>query len=386
MYHINNKDKIIIAFDGKRASSNNTGLGNYSRFILETISNYYNNYNYISYIPQKASNQKYNNIINRYDCLQSKLPKSFFWRKILNPLWRQLGVTANLKRDKVTIYHGLSNELPFFIPKNKIKTLVTIHDLIFIRYPQFYKGIDRYIYKFKLKHALKNADKIIAVSECTKRDIVSFFNIDTQKIEVVYQSCSVIFSKSYSQETQEYVKNKYKLPENYILNVGTIEERKNALLIVKAMRYIDSDVKLVILGRKTDYIEQINKYILQYSLSDRVLIFDRIDNEDLPLFYLMSKIFVYPSIYEGFGIPIIEALSMSKPVIATKGSCLEEAGGQNSIYVSADDEDELAKAIDKVLKDTDLQNKMIKEGLEYVKKFDDKIIAENLMKCYIELL
>ncbi|MDB5120234.1 MAG: pglJ 2 [Sphingobacteriales bacterium] len=363
-----------IGFDGKRATQNFTGLGNYSRYILNILSTYCPENTYHLYSQKEPV--KPGLINSRIALVQPK-------KKKLNVGWRSFGIVKDLKKDKIDLFHGLSNEIPFGIKKSLIPSIVTIHDLIFLRFPQYYNFIDRKIYGFKFKYACKNANKIIAVSEQTKRDIITFFRIDPEKIKVIYQNCASEFKNS---ERKHEISIKYQLPEKYILNVGSIEERKNILVIVKALKYISDDIHLVIVGKETVYANKVKKYIEDNGLTARVHILKNVPFIDLPSLYQLAKVFVYPSKFEGFGIPILEAMQSGIPVIAATGSCLEEAGGPNSLYVDPENVDGFAKAINQVNENIDLKAKMIREGHDYAKRFDDHIIAKQILDLYKETI
>ena len=145
--------------------------------------------------------------------------------KRFSALWRTFFIKRGLLQDGVQLYHGLSNELPVGIHRTGIRSVVTIHDLIFLRYPQYYHRLDRIIYNRKFNNACRKADRIVAVSECTKRDIVKFYGISPEKIDVVYQRCETVFARPVSKKEKDRVRAAYGLPERFILSVGTIEER-----------------------------------------------------------------------------------------------------------------------------------------------------------------
>jgi glycosyltransferase involved in cell wall biosynthesis len=275
--------------------------------------------------------------------------------------------------------------LPAGLRKKGIRSAVTIHDLIFLRYPQFYKAPDRAIYTRKFKYACREADHIVAVSECTKRDIVSYFGIDPDRISVIYQGCDASFAKTLPAEEKQQVCRKYRLPGTFILNVGTIEERKNLLPAVKALSRIDKSVHLVAIGRQTSYTEKVKRYIAAHGLEQRVHLLSGVPLADLPALYQSAAVFVYPSLFEGFGIPVIEALYSGTPVVAATGSCLEEAGGIHSIYVDPASDEQLAEAIRTILADVQLQDRMIAEGKKHVALFDDKLLAGQMMDLYREI-
>ena len=368
-----------IGFDAKRAIQNNTGLGNYSRYVIDILSRYYDENSYLLYAPKDRENPRLKDIRTRKNVF-FRFPVSC-WKRF-SSLWRIYGVKKDLKKDRIAVFHGLSNELPIRINRTGIPSALTIHDLIFLRFPNFYPLIDRWIYRFKFRHACRIADTIIAVSECTKRDIISFFGIPEEKIKVVYQGCHSNFRQVLSPDTKEKIRQKYSLPSRFLLYVGTIEDRKNLLLIVKALKYLDTDIHLVAAGMKTKYQTMVEKYAKEHHLSSRIHYYHHVLFEDLPGFYQLSEIFVLPSYYEGFGIPIIEALSCGTPVIAAKGSCLEEAGGEHSVYIDPDNETELVEKINRILHDANLAHQMAEKGKKFVERFSDENIAKELMDIY----
>lgn len=365
-----------IGFDAKRAVSNFTGLGNYSRFVISNLIKFNPSNTYVLF-TQKLPKEQIKNIPHESIKYTIKTTRK--------PLWRSWGIIDSIKKDSIDIYHGLSNELPFGIKRTTVKSVVTIHDLIFIKYPKFYPIIDRIIYNIKARYACKAADKIIAVSECTKRDIIEHYNIPSSKIEVVYQGCATVFKEKVSNEQKIKIRNRYNLPDEFLLSVGSIEERKNILLIVKALKLIP-DIHFVAIGKKRKYAQEVIKYAEEHNLSDRLHIISDVPFEDLPVIMQSSTIFIYPSLYEGFGIPIIEALYSGIPVIGATGSCLEEAGGPHSIYVNPHSEEELAFEINQLLKDEDKRNTMIEKGLEYVQRFSDETCTKDMIEVYDKLL
>lgn len=370
-----------IGFDGKRAVQNFTGLGNYSRYLIEILNRYFPENKYLLYAPKKQESFQFRKFAKACPNMKCIYPKSP-WNK-LKAFWRSWRVTGLLSSGGIDIYHGLSNELPFNIRRARsVKSVVTIHDLIFLLYPQYYPWIDRKIYGYKFKKACKDTSAIVAVSECTKRDIVRFFHIPEEKISVIYQGCDKSFSRKVKFQHKQLVRERYALPDHYVLSVGTIEERKNVLLAIKALDELPEEIHLVIVGRRTPYTDEAVKYIKSHSLDKRVHFRHQVTFDDLPALYQCAKLFVYPSRYEGFGIPIIEALHSGIPVIAATGSCLEEAGGPNSIYVNPDNAQEMANAIRLVWNNPDLRQKMIEQGLEYVSRFSAEKQASQMMELY----
>lgn len=373
-----------ISFDAKRAIQNNTGLGNYCRYVIEALINNKDS-EYLLFAPQNKENKRLSNIIKGHNNVRFAFPQRGLW-KYFSSLWRTWGIWHDIEQQKVQIYHGLSNELPLSIKRcKKVKSIVTIHDLIYLRLPQCYHFFDRYIYNFKYRKSCVNADLIIAVSECTKRDIVELYHINPNKIKVIYQGCDPSFAVVASDERKSEVKNKYQLPNKFVLSVGTIEERKNTLLLVKTLPHLPSDIHVVLVGRSTRYTQQIISWATDNNVIDRLHIVNNVSFPDLPVVYQLCQTFVYPSIYEGFGIPIVEALNSLVPVVAAKGSCLEEAGGPNSLYVNSSDADELFRAISHTF-DPNVRAKMIWEGVKWAEQFSQQRLALQTLECYNQLL
>ncbi|WP_448702996.1 glycosyltransferase family 4 protein [Mucilaginibacter sp. AW1-3] len=370
-----------IGYEAKRAFLNTTGLGNYSRELIRMMAANYPENEYYLYTPKIKPNKQFE-FLSQIKQVETKTPKSDYFTS----LWRSRGVVFDLKHDHINLYHGLSHELPIGISDSGIKSVVTIHDLIFKRFPQYFGLVSRQIYAAKIKYACKHADRIIAVSEKTKADLVQLMNVHPEMIEVLYQGCDDSFRVKQSETHLAEVKAKYNLPEKYILNVGTIEPRKNLMLLAKALLYLPKDTRLVVVGKQGKYFELVKKYITEHRLTEQVLFIDNAVFADLPAIYQGAQLFVYPSRYEGFGIPVLEALVSGVPVIAAKGSCLEEAGGPDSLYCDPDDETDLTEKIRQVLDSPELRQKMIAAGLLYSRKFDEKKLAAQLMDLYNKVL
>lgn len=372
-----------IGFDAKRLFLNYTGLGNYSRYVLNGLQKFYPENNYFLYSPKSPHNpetsfyfnQKNIHIINPFGI--KSLP-------IVSAFWRSALLTHDKTFSGLDIFHGLSNELPIGIPK-KIKTLVTIHDVIFLRYPKYYKPIDVFTYKRKMQYACNRADKIIAVSHQTAEDIIHFFNVDPSKIVVSYQGCHDRFRIKVSLEKKMAISSKYSLPNSFILNVGTVEERKNVHILIEAVSMLpDSEkIPIVIIGRKTNYQQKVDETIRRTKMEHLVKFIHRVDISDLPAIYQQSRLFVYPSLFEGFGIPIIEGIESDIPVISSKGSCFSEAGGPSVLYTDPNNPLELTEALRQVLRSDN--SRQIEGQKNHVQKFLPERTTEHLMKIYEEV-
>jgi glycosyltransferase involved in cell wall biosynthesis len=369
-----------IGFDAKRAFFNKSGLGNYSRNLLLSLYQYYPQYEYYLYTPSVKNSIPF---LHDWNFIVS-FPSDKFGR-IRQAFWRRYRLAKKAQKDNINIFHGLSNELPIGINKKNIKSVVTIHDLIFMRYPGWYNPFDVAIYRKKFRYSCRIADKIIAVSKQTKDDIITYFGIDERKIEVIYQGCDEGFKYSLDEQEKREVKKRWNLPDEYLLYVGTIEKRKNLLNLVKAILQQKIDLPLIVIGKQTGYYQMIRKYIEQTGLKN-VTFLKEVSVNDLPGIYQLAKVFVYPSVFEGFGIPILEALFSKVPVVTSEGSCFHEAGGTFSRYVDPGNVEELGVAIKDVLNNSKLQQQMREEGLKHARNFRNEDLTHKVVKLYNTLL
>ena len=374
---------LTIGYDAKRAVSNGTGLGNYCRTLLNDLGTIDTTDSFRLYVPDLGR-----------DDLRSQLdmPRNMSFvtpaNKLVKPLrslWRIKGIVNDLKRDGVDIYHGLTGELPLGLSEAGIKSVVTIHDLIFMRCPEYYNPVDVAIYKWKFRNTCKQADRIIAISECTRRDIMELGEIDDSRIHVVYQSCDTRFRQQISPEQKQDVRARYSLPKRYVLFVGTIEERKNALLAAQALPYLSDEIHLVLVGRQTAYAKTITSFARQNGLANRIHMLSGVPTSDLYAIYQQAECFVYPSRYEGFGIPVIEAIQSRLPVIACTGSCLEEAGGPDNVYVDPDEPQEMAMAIKSITDNPDAARQIVTRSLDYIRRFENGNVAQEMLNVYRSL-
>lgn len=376
---------MIIGFDAKKIVNSITGIGNYSRGVVNSLSRYSEGNTLYLFAPKQIK-QKMVDLLYAHDEMKFIYPTSFYCKSFLKEYWRCKAIVSDIRKLNIDIFHGLSNELPYNINKAGCKTVVTIHDLIFLRYPELYSMVSRRILEWKTKYACRVADKIIAVSEQTKKDIMRYYGIPEKKITVVYQGCNKIFYHSVSDTLVKRVMLKYKLPAKYILSVGTLEPRKNYKMAIKAMTKVDDDCHLVIAGKWTKYIKELEEYAISENISHRVHIISNISNEDLHVLYKKAEIFTYLSIFEGFGIPVLEALVCGTPIVAATGSCLEEAGGYDSLYCNPYDWNGIADSFNYLLNNKIVARKMVEKGYLYAQRFSEENIALNLIDVYREII
>ena len=363
-----------IAYDAKRFFNNSSGLGNYSRDLVRILATYFPENEYLLLNRDRSEKGK--------DILE--ISNVSFIENSKGSFSRQLKLGKDAQNSGAEIFHGLSGELPLKWTEKPIKKIVTIHDLIFMRFPQYYSFFDRKIHFWKFKKAAEQADLVIAISEQTKRDIIHFLKISENKIRVIYQGCHQAFKEDQSEEFLNKVKDKFNLPERFILNVGTIEARKNLLNIVKAID--ETKIPLVVIGKKTKYFDKVKKYLVKKNFEDQVQFLENVSMEELAAIYKLSDIFVYPSLFEGFGIPVIEALFSKTPVITSNVSCLPEAGGENSLYIDPENFEDLRSKILFLWNNSSERDRRAEKGAQFVQKFKDEQIADQLIEAYRSIL
>ncbi|HOW60401.1 MAG TPA: glycosyltransferase family 1 protein [Candidatus Moranbacteria bacterium] len=296
-------------------------------------------------------------------------------RKIPFPfLWTQTRFAFEVFIDRPDILWMPVHNIPLLRNKNT-KVIVTIHDLAFKIFPKYFTNKDLFKLNKLSNMAIKNADHIIAVSHSTKNDILKFYpEIKNDKISVVYHGFdSELFQKDISQENSEIILKKYCLKaKSYLLYVGAIQPRKNLGVLIEAFEKIKEgniDLKLVIAGSPAWKSDNIIKRINNSRFKKDIIITGNLEFEKLSAIYRNAKLFIFPSLYEGFGIPILESMASGVPVICAKNSSLTEVGGDAVLYFQTENSKDLADCIDKVMQEKSLEDKLIQKGTEHVKSF-----------------
>lgn len=371
-----------IGFDAKRAFLNFSGLGNYSRALINSMSSYYPENMYCLFTPEYDKNNKVYDFIKKEN-IKIILPKGL--NNILpHSIWRSSGIVRDIEKNNIEIFHGLSGELP--VSQFKAKKVVTMHDAIFMRYPQLYKSIDRKIYEKKFFAACRDADKIIAISRQTADDIIEFFDANPDKIEIIYQSCDKIFYNTPTSAEIADTKRKYDLPDKFILSVGTIEERKNLETIVKAMPEIPQDIYLIALGRATPYLQKVMATAKSLGVSNRIRYIHNASFCDFPAIYKQAVALIYISIFEGFGLPVLEGTTVGVPVITSNISSMPEAGGDGAVFVDPLNAMEIADKVKEIFNSSSLSEELVRKGLKHARNFRDSEMSKHIEDLYTNLL
>jgi len=327
--------------------------------------------------------KKIKSLKEEFECENIKINMKFLPGRIHNYLF-QIFMPVEFLYGSFDIIHTLH---PFSPVKFKAKYIATIHDLTPLISNEWFLKEDSLKFRFIIKKTTERADKIIAVSNSTKKDIVRFFNYPEENIEVVHLASDDIYKPLENKEGIEGIKRKYGISKKYILFVGTIEPRKNLLRLLSAFEKLKNKFKeyqLVIVGQigwiTEKFFEKL-KNLLENVKKD-VILTGYIPREDMVFLYNGCELFIYPSLYEGFGIPVLEAMSCGVPVITSNVSSLPEVGGDACVYVNPYDEEDILYKMEKVLSSEGLKKEMSKKGLERAKLFSWEKTAEKTLKIY----
>lgn len=303
--------------------------------------------------------------------------KSYIWH-----LYSQFKLREN--NFDLDIIHSPENSTLVTKLKSQ-KKIITVHDIRQHVFPEF--NIETMLSYLFLPTTLKNADKIITVSNSTKNDIINYFQISADKIQVIYEAADKKF-KPLEHEDLLPIKKKYSLNFPFILYVGNLSKHKNIPQLIKAfynIRKLDCNHKLVIAGKKKWKYKEIFDLIDKLDLHDEVIFTGYVSDKDLPALYNLADLFVYPSIYEGFGLPPLEAMACGCPVITSNTSSLPEVVGDAGIMVDPYDVDELSTAIFKVLSNDVVRKDLVIKGLDRVKMFSWEKCAKDTINVYYEV-
>lgn len=318
----------------------------------------------------------------------AKMPKNWQEKVLVWPpkfLWTQARFSLEMLFKPVDVLFVPAHAIPLIHPQN---TITVIHDLGFERFPETYSPWQRFYYRFVHRLAVSQAKKIIVPSEFTKKELVFLYNAKPEKIEVIPMACdNKLFRLIEDQNRVEQVLKKYKIKKPYLLYVGRIELKKGIKCLLKAYQLIITseklqDLSLVLVGQPGYDYKNIKPKIKDPKSKIHFLGY-MASREELVCFYSGAEAFVFPSLYEGFGLPLLEALACGRPVIASNIEPLKEVGGEAVNFFRLGDSEDLARRIKEILEDHDLQQKMISTGLQHIKNFSWRNCAEKTLKVLL---
>lgn len=371
-----------IGYDAKRAFHNVRGLGSFSRTLLSDLGDLYPEDELWLFSPPPKTN-----LLEWFSTKENlRLVTPGAIGSLFSSLWRSFFLSNVIADYELDIFHGLSHELPPGIDNTGVKSVVTMHDLIYVKFPHFFKGVDRRIFEKKFSHAIRKADIVVAICEQTKKDIMEHFSCPASKIRVVYQSCRPQFYKNPEYRVDE-IKSKYKLPEKYFFYLGAMVENKNIHSLIEAYASgAMGDHHLVLSGRPSEYQKGLVEQAKELGVEDRVHFILNPEDDELPTLYHLADCFCFPSFYEGFGIPVIESLFSGTPVITSIQGALQEAGGEGALYVDPSSIDSIRGAMERMITEPQLKKTLVEKGLSHVQKFKSEVVTKAMHSVYEELI
>ena len=309
---------------------------------------------------------------------------------ISNPLiWSQLSIPAALVKNNIDIYHGTKNTLPFITKKNT-KYVVTIHDIVMFELPKLFTLTEKVYWFFSVKNAIKKANIIITVSKSTKQSIIKRYKAAENKIRVI--PLGVDCHKFYptSEKDKQKIKALYDLPEKYILYVGNKRPNKNLKRLLLAYKnlltnYPRAPKLLLVIGIDSDKKFNLRSYIDKMSLSEKIVILENLEDDNLRQVYAAAELFIYPSLYEGFGLPVLEAMASGVPVIASNTSSIKEVAGEAGYLINPYNTKDITDSLRVLIENDRLRQELIRKGLTRAKQFSWEKMAKETYKIYQEL-
>jgi glycosyltransferase involved in cell wall biosynthesis len=309
-----------------------------------------------------------------------------------NKPWRMGVLLSNLIRrpmdntfGAVDIFHATNHLLGHF---GQARTVFTLHDLIFLHYPEYHLPYNRWYLTFAMPRFLRAADVIITPSECSRQDAINFYGLSPDKIKVIYEAAAPHFKPADRTETLARVRHQYNLPDQFILHVGTIEPRKNLSRLLEAFQTVGQefpDLKLVLVGKKGWLYDEFFQTLNQFGLAERVIFPGFVKEGDLPAFYQLAQVFIYPSLYEGFGLPPLEAMACGAPVICSNSSSLPEVVGNAGLLIAPTNTAEMTQSLRRLLADAELRAGLRARSLARAGQFSWQKAAGQLEAVYRSL-
>ncbi len=371
-----------IGIDATPLILKRSGVGYYTKNLVEQLINFKDDFELALFISSLRGQS--GKLEKEFDSENVKVIHSRIPARALVQLWSKTrSFPVENLIGMIDIFHATNYLLPFL---KKAKGIITIHDLGFIRFPEFCQK-ETLKYRDLLPLSIKRATKIISVSEFTRHEIIELLGVKPEKIVVTHQGYGTIFNKRLKPDELNYVLGKYNLKMGeIILFVGTVEPRKNLSKLIDAFDEVkvkkSINHKLVIAGGLGWSYDEFLKKKAASKFSDDIILTGYISGKELLALYRLASCFVFPSLYEGFGLPVLEAMVNSTPVVCSKRSSLPEIAGDAAVYFNPDDAEDIANKIIRVLEDTELKNRLISSGKKQVRKYSWKKSVEKTVQIY----
>jgi len=378
---------LRIGIDYTAAVRQGAGIGRYTRELVRALAELDRGHDYVLFAAtggQRPADTSWPPNFQTRSVPLSDRALAILWHRLQLPLWVELAT------GRVDIFHSPDFVLPpvrraCLEHSRRAKTLVTVHDLSFIRYPQCADANLRAYLNKVVPRSVHRADLVLADSQSTKDDLVELLGVEPAKIEVVYPGVEERFRPIEDQALLREASKRYSLPPRFILGLGTLQPRKNFARLIEAYSLLVTrhpSLHLVIAGGKGWLYEEIFAAVERLGLEEKVVFPGFVADEDLPALYNLADLFVFPSLYEGFGLPPLEALACGTPVITSDASSLPEVMGEAGLMVEATDTEALAGAMKRVFEDDALREEMVAKGMKQAKKFTWEQAAAKLLSLY----
>lgn len=367
--------KILI--NALQLNNKNSGVQYYTRNLINAIGKPEYNFTIQSLVSK--------NYLKENDCITPIFINFYSQNRFKRIYLENFILPKKLYKENFSLYHATNYVLPYFL---KFSNVLTIHDLLTFDFPELCQNRSVLYFKKFIPRSIKNANAIIVPSQVVKKDILRYFREASEKIHVIYHGVNSIFKKERSKDELTRIKIKYQLPDKYILFVGNIEPKKNLEGVLMAFHQIRNKTGhlLVIAGKKGWKYKNVFRTVHSLKLHNKVVFTGYFPEHDLPALYSMADLFVFPSIYEGFGIPPLEAMACEVPVLVSNKGSLPEITGGKCVQVNPYDVEDIAKNMYRLLIDDELRKKSVKEGRQWVKQFTWERTAEQTLKVYHSVL
>ncbi len=376
---------MIIGIDGNEANvTKRVGISEYAYWLLHYFARFamedktpgvtfviYLKHPPVKSLPEETKNWKY---------------------KIVGPgkFWTQLGLPLNLflSKPRPDIFFSPTHYAPRFSP---VPSVISVMDLSFLKFPELFNKSDLYQLRNWTKYSVKKATKILTISNSSRNDIIETYQVPEEKVATIYPGIKQSVTLQPHVYAMNELKAKYSISDNFILFVGTLQPRKNITRLIEAFSKIKEnefeykDVELVIIGKRGWLYEEILEAPQKYGIENKVKFLEGINDDELTIFYKNALCYVLPSLYEGFGLPVVEAMKHGCPVITSNVSSMPEAGGDAAIYVDPEDVTDIAEKIVKVVNDKELRKDLSERGKKQVAQFSWEKTAKETLKVLVDV-
>ena len=372
---------MTIGFNGLTLSGQRSGVGFYTANLLQALWSIDTVNTYVGWVSSDMADES---LLKRPNVRVFRTSASIH-QPVRQLLWEHIALPYDLRRNRVDVFFSPAQTMPL-LPFSRTAMVVTVHDLAFLHYPGTKSRQFRTYMNWMLRHTTRSASLIIADSEHTRRDVKTTYHVPEERLTTVMLAASNRFSHPVDPVTLQRVKKRYGLEESVVLAVGDIEPRKNIARLIEAVSQIKQKgcpaVQLVLVGKARRGMEVLQQAIHRHGLSDAVVLTGYVCDEELAALYRLARVFVYPSLYEGFGIPPLEAMMSGTPVVASNASSIPEVVGDAGILVDPYHVESIVDGINRVLSDPGLAQNLVVRGYRQAQRFSWETTARQTLKAF----